>query len=214
MTTTVVTAEPGRDLGSASARRLRTEGRIPGVVYGLDKDPVPVSVDYAELRHALSGEAGLNTVFTIQVDGDQDLVLIRHMQRDPLKRTVAHADFLRVDPTSPLKLKVPVRLVGTPRQVTTAGGIVEQKLFDLTVLVRPDAIPASIDVDVSVMTMERRLTVADIVLPDGATHRTEPTTIVAAPVATRASRGAAAATTAAAGKGGKGGKGGGKGGKK
>jgi large subunit ribosomal protein L25 len=196
MTTTVVTAEPGRDLGSAPARRLRTEGRIPGVVYGLDKDPVPVSVDYTELRHALSGEAGLNTVFTIEVDGDQDLVLIRHMQRDPLK------------------LKVPVRLVGTPRQVTTAGGIVEQKLFDLTVLVRPDAIPASIDVDVSVMTMERRLTVADIVLPDGVTHRTEPTTIVAAPVATRASRGAAAATTATAGKGGKGGKGGGKGGKK
>lgn len=204
----VVNAEIGRERGSSSARRLRAEGKIPGVVYGLGKEPVPVSVDYAELRHAVSGNAGLNTVFTLQVDGDQDLVLIRQMQRDPLKRTVSHADFLRVDPTQPLRLRVPVRLVGTPRQITTAGGIVEQKLFELEVLVRPDAIPDSIDVDISGMTMERRLTVADIVLPAGSSHRADPNMIVAAPVATRASRGAAAAAApAAGGKGGKGGKG-------
>lgn len=202
MSTNVVNAETGRQLGSAPARRLRTEGRIPGVVYGLGKDPVAVSVDYAELRHAVSGDAGLNTVFTIDVEGDQDLVLIRQMQRDPLKRTVAHADFLRVDPTSPLRLSVPVRLVGVPRQITTAGGIVEQKLFELTVLVRPDAIPASIDVDVTTMTMERRVTVADIELPDGCSHNADPNMIVAAPVATRASKGAATAAAAPA-KGGK-----------
>lgn len=208
MSTTVVTAETGRERGSAPARRLRTEGKIPGVVYGLGKDPVAVAVDYAELRHAVSGDAGLNTVFTIDVDGQQDLVLIRAMQRDPLKRTVAHADFLRVDPTKEMRLSVPVRLVGTPRQITTAGGIVEQKLFDLTVWVRPDAIPPSIDVDISTMTMDRRLTVADIVLPDGVTHRTDENQIVAAPVATRASRGAAAqaGATAAPAKGAKGAK--------
>jgi large subunit ribosomal protein L25 len=198
MSTTVVTAETGRERGSGPARRLRTEGKIPGVVYGLGKDPVAVAVDYAELRHAVSGDAGLNTVFTLDVDGQQDLVLIRQMQRDPLKRTVAHADFLRVDPTSPLRLSVPVRLVGTPRQVTAAGGIVEQKLFELNVLVRPDAIPPTIDVDISGMTMDRRLTVADITMPDGSTHRTNESMIVAAPVATRASRGAAAAAGAAA----------------
>ena len=198
MSTTVVTAEPGRPLGSAPARRLRTEGKIPAVVYGRGKEPVAVTVDYGELRHALSGAAGLNAVFTLDVDGQQDLVLVRELQRDPLKRTVAHADFLRVDPTEALRLKVPVRLVGVPRQVTGAGGMVEQKLFDLTVLVRPDSIPPTIDVDISNMTMDRRMTVADIVLPEGVTHRTDEHTIVAAPVATRASRGAAAAAGTAA----------------
>lgn len=203
MSTIVVTAETGRERGSGPARRLRTEGKIPGVVYGLGKDPVAVAVDYSELRHALNNPAGLNTVFTLQVDGEQDLVLIREFQRDPLKRTVSHADFLRVDPTAPLRLSVPVRLVGTPRQITSAGGIVEQKLFELNVLVRPDSIPDSIDVDTSGMTMDRRLTVADITLPDGVTHRTDEALVVAAPVATRASRGAAAAGAQAAAKPGK-----------
>lgn len=203
MSSNVVTAETGRQTGTGPAKRLRTEGKVPGVVYGLGKEPVAVAVDYAALRHAVTGDAGLNTVFTIDVDGDQDLVLIRQLQRDPLKRTVSHADFLRVDPTEPIRLKVPVHLVGAPRQVTTLGGIVEQKLFELNVLVRADAIPDSIDVDISGMTMDRRMTVADIELPEGATHRTQPTTIVAAPVATRASRGAAATTTVAPGPGGK-----------
>jgi large subunit ribosomal protein L25 len=204
MSTTVVTAETGRETGTGPAKRLRVEGKIPGVVYGLDKEPVAIAVDYTELRHALSGAAGLNAVFTLDVDGQRDLVLIRQLQRDPLKRTVNHADFLRVDPTSPLRLKVPVRLIGSPRQVTTLGGIVEQKLFELAVLVRPDSIPDSIDVDISDMTMDRRLTVADIELGDGVTTRTALPTIVAAPVATRASRGAAsAAASAAKGKGGK-----------
>jgi large subunit ribosomal protein L25 len=193
MDSTVVTAETGRPTGSGPARRLRAQGRIPGVVYGLGKDPVAVSVDYAELRHAVGGDAGLNTVFTLSVDGDEDLVLIRQFQRDPLKRTVAHADFLRVDPTVPLRLRVPVRLVGSPRQVTAVGGIVEQKLFELDVLVRPDAIPDSIEVDVSAMTMDRRLTVADIDPPGGVTIVTPDQVIVASPLATRAARGAAAA---------------------
>lgn len=185
---TVVKATTGREQGTRPSRRLRAEGQLPGVVYGQEQDPVVVTVDYLELREALQTDAGLNTVFTLEVDGAQQTVIVRDVQRDAIKRKVTHADFLRVDPDSAIKLTVPLQLTGNAIEVAEAGALVEQKMFKLHISVLPRAIPAVIEADISHLTMDTRLAVGDLVLPDGVSSLIAPNITVAAPVETRISK--------------------------
>lgn len=188
MNQTVVSATTGRPQGTRPSRRLRAEGQLPGVVYGLDKEPQPVSVDYVELRNALNVDTGMNTVFTLDVDGTPETVLVRAVQRDPIKRVVTHADFLRLDPSEKVRVKVPINLVGDATAVTSEGGMIEQKMFDIELLSSPDAIPVAIDANLSIMTLDRRIAVADLDLPEGSTTRVPENISVVAPVIPRAAK--------------------------
>lgn len=169
MEQTVVTASSNRELGSSSSRRLRSDGRLPGVVYGLGKDPVNVHVSYLELREALKTDAGLNTVFKLDVDGQQDLVLVKEVQRHPIRAEVLHVDFLRIDATKSISVDVPVHLVGEATAVEEAGLLVDQLLFSLTVECAPSAIPDSLQADITELASDRNITVGDISLPPGVT---------------------------------------------
>ncbi len=186
--TTVVTGTIGRETGTGPARRIREEGNLPGVVYGLGVDPVAVTVSYAELREALKGPAGLNTVFQLEIDGSQTRVLVKELQRDAIKRTVTHADFLRVDDSVPVKVTLPVHLVGRASKILDSGGIVEQKMFQMKVQCVPTKIPVSIEVDVTKLKPTSRLSVGDITLPDGVVPLMSSRITVAAPVVSRAAR--------------------------
>ncbi len=184
----VVKATTGRDLGTRPSRRMRDEGNLPGVIYGRGAEPKPVQVVYSELRDALQGDAGLNTVFTLEVDGVPETVIVRDIQRDPIKRRVTHADFMRVELDTPITVTVPVELTGVSATVADAGALVEQKLFSVKVRATPRAIPASIRADISNLTMDSRLAIGDLKLPDGVTTLAADRITVAAPVGTRASR--------------------------
>ena len=98
MPETTLTAHTGREIGSSSTRRLRAEGKIPGVVYGHGTDPIPVAVVAREFQIAMSGEAGLNTLLSLKVDGKDHLTLARDIQHHPVRNTVTHVDFLIVRP--------------------------------------------------------------------------------------------------------------------
>ena len=89
-------AEAGRTTGSRSTRRLRAAGKIPGVVYGHGAEPLPVAVGARDFQLAMSGEAGLNTLLSLKVDGKDYLTLARDIQRHPFKNVVTHVDFLIV----------------------------------------------------------------------------------------------------------------------
>lgn len=182
---TVVTATTGRETGSRPSRRLRADGQLPGVVYGKGIEPTAVNVTYTELRDALKGDAGLNTVFTLDIDGTPSKVIVRAIQRDPIKRTVAHADFLRVDDADKVKLTVPVVLTGRPLKVLEAGGIIEQKMHSLKILVDPDNVPPRIEADVTNLSLDSRLALGDIDLPAGVTTLVSDRITIAAPVVPR-----------------------------
>ena len=129
-------------------------------------------MDRADLRRALTTDAGLNALITLQVDGESFLTVVREIQRHPVRRDVLHVDFLKVDPNAPIEVEVPIRLVGEAKQVTTNGGMTEQRITVLKVLVRPDSIPDSIECDISAMTLEdSSILVADLALPDGVESR-------------------------------------------
>lgn len=188
MSETVVSATIGRTAGSRPSRRLRAEGQLPGVVYGLGKESVPVAVSYVELREALKTEAGLNTIFQLDIDGTKETVLVRSIERHPIKRTVLHADFLRVDTSKKVKVKVPIQLIGDPSAVTSAGGMVEQNMFEIEVETSPLNIPNAIEADQSVMDLDTSISVADLKLPEGVVTLVDPGLSVVAPVVTRASK--------------------------
>ncbi len=188
MVQTVVSASTGRDLGSRPSRRLRAEGKLPGVIYGLNKEPQAVSVVYTDLREALSLETGMNTVFTLDIDGSPETVLVRSVQRDPLKRVVTHADFLRIDPTQKIRVRVPIELVGDATAVTSEGGLIEQKMFEIELEVSPNNIPVSIKANLSIMTLDRRIAVADLDLPEGSTTLVPDNISVVAPVIPRSAK--------------------------
>ena len=162
-------AELGRPVGTRSSGRLRREGKIPGVIYGHGIDPMAVSVDGRELRHALTTESGLNALLALQVDGTTHLTLAREIQRHPVRNTVTHVDFLVVSRDEVVSADVPVQLVGEAIEVHRADGLVEQQVFSLTVLATPDRIPSSIEVDVSALRVGDMIRVGDLRLPDGVT---------------------------------------------
>lgn len=163
----VLTAEANRETGSRSNRRLRRTGRIPGVVYGLSSEPTAISVDYGETRAALSGDAGLNALLNLQVEGNSEIVLVKDLQRHAVRDEVIHIDFIRVDPNKEIEVDVPLVLIGEAKEVAQESGMVDQLMFSLSVYSLPTAIPNELEVDISDLTVGSAVHVSDVVLPSG-----------------------------------------------
>jgi large subunit ribosomal protein L25 len=174
MSETVLTAEVGRRAGSSDARRLRADGKIPAVVYGHGMDPLSVSVDRRELRQALSGAAGMNTILDLTVDGTVYPALIKDIQRHPVRRSVQHVDFIQVNLNEEIVVSIPIQLEGEAKEVSAHGGLVDLTLQELSVRTTPRNIPDGITIDVSEMDMDSVIRVEDLPLPSGVTAESEP----------------------------------------
>ena len=175
----------GRATGSAPSRRLRQQGKVPAVVYGLGHDAVSVTVDYRDLRGVLSTEAGLNAVLNLEFGEERQLALVKELQRHPLRGDVTHVDFVRVDPDTDVAVDVPIRLTGEATAVLEMNGIVDQSLAALRVLAKPRSIPNSLVLDVTDLTVGTALTVADIELPAGVESLVADTAPVVSGIITR-----------------------------
>ena len=173
MSETVLTAEVGRRAGSSDARRLRTEGKIPAVVYGHGMDPLSVSVDRRELRQALSGAAGMNTILDLTVDGTVYPSLIKDIQRHPVKRSVQHIDFIQVNLNEEIVVSIPIHLEGEAKEVSAHSGLVDLSMQELEVRTTPRNIPDGITIDITEMTMDSVIRVEDLPLPSGVTAEAE-----------------------------------------
>lgn len=166
-------AEAGRTIGTSSTRRLRAQGKIPGVVYGHGTDPVPVAVVARDFRIAMSGEAGLNTLLSLELEGTNLLTLARDIQRHPVKNVVTHIDFLIVRRDEVISAEVTINLVGEAMEVQHGDGVVDQQLFTLAVKAKPADIPPSVDIDITDLIIGGSLHVRDIAVPKGVEVETE-----------------------------------------
>lgn len=177
MPTTLI-ATTGRQTGSPSSRRLRAENHIPGVIYGHGMTPLPVSVDRRELRAAVSGAAGTNTVLDLTVEGPDGKhvypAIIKELQRHPVRRTVTHIDFLQVNLDETITVSVPVHLVGEALEVKNNNGLVDPAVDSIEVVTTPRSIPAEFVIDVSGMTMDTVIRLADIPMPEGVSPAGDP----------------------------------------
>jgi large subunit ribosomal protein L25 len=126
-------------------------------------------VDARDLRHALSGDAGLNQLLSLQVGSETHLALARSLQRHPVRHTVVHVDFLIVRRDEVIAADVPIVLVGEAKAVEQEQGLVEQQLTALSVNAVPDRIPAHLEVDISELAVGDTVRVGDLRLPAGVT---------------------------------------------
>jgi len=170
----ILVAETGRPTGSPASRRLRATGKIPAVLYGRGAEPAPISVEWRDLRGALTTDKGLNALLTLKIGSQRTKAIVKEMQRHPVRRDVLHIDFLAVDVDKPITTDVPLLLEGEPEKVIRDDGVVEQILNVLIVTAKPDAIPGHIAVDVSDLEIGQHITVGDLQLPEDVTTEADP----------------------------------------
>jgi large subunit ribosomal protein L25 len=136
--------------------------------------PISVSVERRDLRLALSGPAGSNTVLALEVDGQSYPAVVKEMQRHPVKRTVSHIDFLQVNMNEEITVSVPVRLEGEAKAVLAEGGLVDPSVDTIDVLTTPNNMPNEFVIDVSGMHPHDVIRLADIPMPEGVTAVGDP----------------------------------------
>jgi large subunit ribosomal protein L25 len=173
----MLTAEPRTIYGSRPAGRIRRDGQVPAVVYGLGEDTVSVSVSAHDLQRILSGASGANTVITLKLDGADQLALARQIQRHPVRGSLVHVDFVRVRADQAISAEVPLHLEGEAEGVKM-GGLLEQLLFSISVEALPADVPAAIQHDVSSLNMGDQLRVSDLTVPAKVTITNDPDELV------------------------------------
>ena len=165
--------------GTSAAKAERHRGRIPGVIYGHDITPVPVSVDGNELDLFLHS-GGRSQLLDVRIDGSADTVMVRAIQRDPVSHAPMHADFQRVGRSESVSATLTIVTIGEAPGVKNDGGVMDVVTHAVDVTGPADRLPENIEVDVSTLGLRDHVTAGDLKLPDGF-HMVTPheTTIVA-----------------------------------
>ncbi len=167
MATANLSAKKRTDSGKGAARKLRSAQQIPGIIYGHNREPQMLALDWRELERMLERVSPETTVIELDIDGTTSRTLIREIQRHPFKRQVLHVDFLELVAGERVTVDVPVMLVGIPAGVRSSGGILDQILREVTVDVDPSDIPNHLELDVSALEVNESLHVSDLVAPAG-----------------------------------------------
>ncbi|HEX3582492.1 MAG TPA: 50S ribosomal protein L25 [Thermoanaerobaculia bacterium] len=166
--------------GKNVARRLRASGKVPAVVYGGHRDPVAIEVDRKNISELIQkSEHGIRSIFLLKMSGSdqQRHAMIKDIQINPISRHMTHIDFVRVLMDEVIRTTVPVHINGTAIGVKE-GGILDWQLRDLHVECLPNAIPDTIEVDVSPLNSHEYYHVRDLAVPEGVKVLEDPERIV------------------------------------
>ena len=163
--TTKLSISPREPEGSRATRRLRRGGRVPGILYGGDAEPLAFSVDARELRHAL---AAAGAVLEVSDGGSATPAVLKSAHYHPVRGETMHVDLLRVNLNVAIHAVVPLELVGGGEAPgVKEGGVLEQITRELNIEALPTAIPESISHDVSQMQINDTITLAELTAPAG-----------------------------------------------
>ncbi|MFT5134490.1 MAG: large subunit ribosomal protein L25 [Gammaproteobacteria bacterium] len=169
MQTFEINAEPRVNVGKGASRRLRKTGKVPGIVYGTNKEAVMISIDQNVLGHQLDNEAFYSHILTLNVGKDSDQVVLKDLQRHAYKRLIMHIDFLRIDAKEKLTMRVPLHFINetTCVGVKTGGGVISHVMTDIEIACLPQHLPEYIEVDLLTLELNETLHLSDLKLPEG-----------------------------------------------
>ncbi|MDF2866548.1 MAG: rplY [Gammaproteobacteria bacterium] len=163
-------AEKRADIGKGASRRLRRlQDKIPGILYGGEKEPVAITLEHNQVLKALENEAFYSHVLTINVDGKAEKAVLKDVQRHAFKPKVTHMDFQRVSAKSKLHMHVPLHFINEAIApgVKTGGGMVNHLLTDVEVICLPNDLPEYIEVDLSGLQVNQAIHLSELKLPKG-----------------------------------------------
>ena len=160
-----------------SLNALRRKGQIPAILYGKGIDPEKLTVDQSEAQKQVQP----NSFVDLKVNDKTHRVMVRDIQKDPIKSSILHIDFLKVEMNEPLQAEVPIYLTGEAAGVKS-GGILQQQLRSIDVKALPSDIPESIEVDISALEVGDVVLLKDVKIPDGVELITEPEAVIASVV--------------------------------
>ena len=161
------------EFGKGASRRLRRDGRIPLVVYGNELDPVHVHVDTLDL-HALVRNEGVNAVFELNIDGEDNLVMIKAIDQNVLTLDIDHADLLNVKRGERVEVEVPVVHEGIP----APGAMVVQDIDYLLLEVDVLDIPEEITLDINGLEIGTQILAKEVQMPSNAVLVSDPEELV------------------------------------
>lgn len=156
--------------GKGAARKLRTVGKLPAILYGAETDPIMLAMDYKELKKTLRGRSAENIIFDLTINGEKKSqpkkVMIKEIQRDPVKRDYLHVDLLEISMAKELEVDIPVDLLNTPVGVDQ-GGVLQHIRREVKAACLPQDLVDRIEVDVSGLDIGQSLHIRDISFPPG-----------------------------------------------
>ena len=155
--------------GKGASRRLRRAGMVPAVLYGGSGESVNLQLEHNDLFHHAQHEAFYSHILKLIIDGKDQRVILRDMQRHPFKPTIMHVDFQRIDENKALTMRVPLHFVNEEQcvGVKTGGGIISHLMTELEISCLPKDLPEYIEVDVSELDVGDALHLADLKIPEG-----------------------------------------------
>jgi large subunit ribosomal protein L25 len=164
-------AETRRDAGKGASRRLRREGKIPGIMYGGGQEPKGVAFDANAVHRNMAQEAFLSSILTVTLDGQNMTAIVRDYQAHPAKRAILHLDLQRVVATEKLRMTIPLHFINEELSpgVKLGGASVSHLLTELEISCLPQDLPGYIEVDISPMQLNDMLHIRDLKLPAGVT---------------------------------------------
>jgi large subunit ribosomal protein L25 len=168
----ILEASPRSDVGKGASRRLRrVAGEIPAIIYGAGKEPTAITIPHKDIMKALENEAFFSHIITVKVDGKDESVVIKDLQRHPAKPRIMHADFLRVSADQAINVRVPLHFVNEDKcpGVKEEGGIINHLMNDLEITCLPGDLPEFINVFMAQLTVGDAIHISDLALPEGVT---------------------------------------------
>ncbi|MCL2308903.1 MAG: 50S ribosomal protein L25/general stress protein Ctc [Proteobacteria bacterium] len=162
-------AQSRKEEGRGASRRLRRSGNVPGIIYGGDSAPTPVSLDHNTLYHALRKEAFHSSILNVKLDGKDVRALLRDVQMHPYRQQVLHVDFQRVEGNKKIHMRVPLHFINAEISpaVKLGGALINQIVNELDISCLPKDLPEFIEVDLSEMQVGDALHVSALKLPAG-----------------------------------------------
>jgi large subunit ribosomal protein L25 len=164
-----IIAEPRGAQGKGASRRLRRAGKIPAILYGAGREPLAIQLDHEKTWLQTEVEAFYSHILTLRLGGAEEKVVVKDMQRHPVRQLIMHMDFQRINEAEELTLRVPLHFVNedTCVGVKQGGGVISHQMSDLEVMCLPRDLPEYIEVDLADLGVGHTIHLADLKMPDG-----------------------------------------------